>query len=303
MSQIIFDNPFSDSFCILPRNVGDFLHLAGERELKTLMLVLTKKEPLSFDALKSIGLDLNGFNESIEFWRKCGVLPALESEFVKTDDEIPQYPIEVVSKNLEKNKSMQSFLQMCEFVLQKTLTANEMTILYGICDFLNMTPETVIMLIEYCVSTGKKNIKYIEKTAVAWSKKGITTHDTALEHLKGISDLSSYLRHTASLLSIKGRELSPTEQKYILSWSDMGMSDDQILSAYDKTLTNTGKLSFPYMNTILKAWKENGEKGGAAKPAAAAGKPAAAGNIPGRFDFEEYRKRYLENLKAMSKKG
>ena len=33
-----------------------------------------------------------------------------------------------------------------------------------------------------------------------------------------------------------------------------------IKAAYERTVNNTGKLSFPYMNTIIKAWFEKGIK-------------------------------------------
>ena len=40
----------------------------------------------------------------------------------------------------------------------------------------------------------------------------------------------------------------------------MGFSDDMIRLAYEKTVMNTGKVAFNYMNSILKDWAEKGIK-------------------------------------------
>ena len=38
------------------------------------------------------------------------------------------------------------------------------------------------------------------------------------------------------------------------------MSEAMIRNAYEKTVTNTGKISMPYMNTILTSWHSKGIK-------------------------------------------
>ena len=57
------------------------------------------------------------------------------------------------------------------------------------------------------------------------------------------------------------RELSGGEINYISKWvSEFSMSEAMIRNAYEKTVNNTGKISMPYMNTILKSWHEKGIK-------------------------------------------
>ena len=38
------------------------------------------------------------------------------------------------------------------------------------------------------------------------------------------------------------------------------MSEAMIRNAYERTVNNTGKISMPYMNTILKSWHTKGIK-------------------------------------------
>ena len=59
-------------------------------------------------------------------------------------------------------------------------------------------------------------------------------------------------------MGIRGRALTPTESKYIVSWFDMGFDNEAILIAYDRTVTNTGSLKWSYMNKILLSWHEKG---------------------------------------------
>ena len=57
------------------------------------------------------------------------------------------------------------------------------------------------------------------------------------------------------------REFSQTEKNYISHWvSQLSMSEAMIKNAYERTIMSTGKLSMPYMNSILKSWFEKGIK-------------------------------------------
>ena len=66
-------------------------------------------------------------------------------------------------------------------------------------------------------------------------------------------------RKFKKLLGISGRDLTETEAGLLASWSEtLGFSDDMIRLAYEKTVMQTGKASFNYMNAILKDWAEKG---------------------------------------------
>ena len=58
------------------------------------------------------------------------------------------------------------------------------------------------------------------------------------------------------LLQIRGRTLTPGEEKLANSWLEMGFSDEVLLLAYEKTCLNTGNFNWRYMNTILTRWHE-----------------------------------------------
>ena len=58
------------------------------------------------------------------------------------------------------------------------------------------------------------------------------------------------------ILQIRGRCLTQAEEKYALSWLDLGFEDGVIAMAYERTCLNTGALKWAYMNSILTSWHE-----------------------------------------------
>ena len=70
----------------------------------------------------------------------------------------------------------------------------------------------------------------------------------------------SEMGQCASLLGLGGRELSPSEEKYLSGWLDMGFKSAEIQEAYDRTVLSTGGMNWKYMNSIIKRWNEQGLK-------------------------------------------
>ena len=63
------------------------------------------------------------------------------------------------------------------------------------------------------------------------------------------SILSKYKKN----FRISGREFTDTEEKLLLSWlNDYKASEELIMKAYDSAVMNTGKVSFRYMDSIVK---------------------------------------------------
>ncbi len=165
-----------------------------------------------------------------------------------------------ISKAMGINPKMKETVTMAEQLLKKPLTQREITSLYSFMQDYSMTQEMVLLLLEYCVTMDKTNFSYIEKVADGWRKQGI---NTLAEATKVLNRLNKEVRMQKKCRKMFGldRELSQTELNYIARWvSELSMSEAMIRTAYEKTVTNTGKISMPYMNTILKSWFEKGIK-------------------------------------------
>lgn len=306
MAKIKIENRNSAAFCLLPKAAADYLTEAGADELRALIFLVSKEGHITAEDVEEIGMTMERFIHCVSFWGKRDLLEGIRISLDEPDFAMAASSASHVAQHLDRSQQLRSFIEMAELLLGRTLSTPEITTLYDICDSLKMTPEVVIMLIEYCSSQGKTSIRYIEKTAVAWAKEDILTHDRATAYLENFAQRKSYEGNLRRLFKIKDRDFSPTELRYINKWQKEELSQELLLSAYDKTLTNTGKVAFAYMDKILQNWQEQGittpQEVLDKKPAKKTGLPSFS-QVSGRFDYDEFEKRSLELMKNQSKKG
>jgi DnaD/phage-associated family protein len=69
---------------------------------------------------------------------------------------------------------------------------------------------------------------------------------------------NSRVSRLMNLMQIRGRTLTPGEEKYARSWLDMGFDEEALSMAYERTCLNTGGLNWAYMNKILTRWHQAG---------------------------------------------
>ncbi len=187
--------------------------------------------------------------------------PEISKEPQKEVEEKPKTTsMKEISKAMGINPKMKETVTMAEQLLKKPLSQREVTSLYSFMQEYSMSQEMVLLLLEYCVTIDKTNFSYIEKVAEGWHEQGI---NNLSEATKVLNRLGKEVRMQKKCKKIFGldRELSQTELNYIARWvSELSMTEAMIRTAYEKTVNNTGKISMPYMNTILKSWFEKGIK-------------------------------------------
>ena len=296
MAKIKIENRSKTAFCLLPKSVTNYLSEAGADELRALLLLLSHEGDFSQEDAQNLGMTMERFVQCISFWNERKMLDGLH---ISLDD--------TVVKNREKEgeqaplerKNLHSFIEMAEVLLGRILSTVEISTLYDICEELAMPPEVIILLIEYCTLQGKTSVKYIERVAATWVKNNILTHDKAVAHIEEETKKKSYEGHLRRMFHIKDREFSPSEKKIIQSWQQRDYSEEMLLTAYDKTVTNTGKVALAYMDKILQNWHEAGpgsdKSGRQGEYAYSAPK--------GRLDYDEFERRSLEMMIDQSKKG
>jgi DnaD/phage-associated family protein len=123
----------------------------------------------------------------------------------------------------------------------------------------------ISVLVTYCRDRARMKGKFrnpslrtIEKEAYHWAEEGIDTMEEAAAYIHRWNQRHSRLARLLELLQIRGRSLTPAEERYADNWLEMGFEDEVIRMAYEKTCVNTGGLSWPYMNKILTSWKNAG---------------------------------------------
>ena len=216
---------------------------------------------------------------------------------------------------LKQNEEVSQLLYIAEQYLAKTLTPTEMQKIFFFYDELHMSADLIEYLVEYCVSRGRKSMRYIETVALAWTRDGVTTVEMARDASSRFSkDYYTILK----AMGISGRNPVENEISYIDTWrKTYGFDLELIQEACSRTVLSTGQPSFQYADKILSGWKKKNvhtledvrlldaehktrqlEKAVSRKK-----QPAAQSQSNNRFnnfhqrdyDFTEYEKRLLNN--------
>ena len=179
--------------------------------------------------------------------------------------ERPAYSEQDVLSAMDADKSFQALYGEIQRVLGRTLNTEELKILLGFTRYLGLPAEVISVLVCYCKERARAkgslrnpSLRTIEKEAYYWAEQGIDTMEEAVAFIQNQHIRNSQLGHLKELLQIRGRNLTPGEEKYAKSWLEMGFEDEVLALAYDRTCLNTGGLSWAYMNKILTRWQQAG---------------------------------------------
>ena len=150
-------------------------------------------------------------------------------------------------------------------LLGKAMNVEELKILLGFVRYLGMTPDVISVLVSYCKDRARQkghlrnpSLRTIEKEAYAWAERGIDTVEEAVAFIQTQNIRNSRLARLMGILQIRGRNLTAAEERYALSWLDMGLDEELLTMAYERTCLNTGGLNWAYMNKIIQRWQQQG---------------------------------------------
>lgn len=170
-----------------------------------------------------------------------------------TTPTLVSYTKSDINTYMRNNEGIRHMFMISEQLLNRALTDTDRKILFGFYDYLSLPVEVIFTLLEHCISNGKSNMRYIEKVAYSWADKGINTLTKASIAVKEENEINSMFRKYKAMFKISGRDFTSTEENYIKSWvTELKVPDSVIEAAYEKTVANTGKVVFKYMDTIIK---------------------------------------------------
>ena len=175
---------------------------------------------------------------------------------------LPEYTSDEISRRTKEDGIFSGLLDECAKVVGHTLSGSDMKMLFTVYDYLSLPPEVIMELLNYCGeiyiekygSSRRPSVRAIEKEAFRWARLEIFSFEQAEEHIRKQRERRSRIGKIKPLLGIGDRNLSSSEVKYIDSWLDMGFEDEALAIAYDRTVTGTGSLKWPYMDAIIKNW-------------------------------------------------
>lgn len=269
-SRVELSTVFIDQYMPSARPAFVKIYLMGLRQC------YTKKPKGNKEIAAELGLLESEVIEAWKYWAEQGIIRLIQNdgggyevEFLelagargnkKTWAETkPTYTAEEMCGRAEEDSDLKTLFAQVSKMLGKPLSTVETETLFGFYDWLGLPLDVIILLVGYCVSIGKKNMRYIEKVAMNWADHDITTYEKAEQNLKQMQENNVKINKVKKIMGIYDRRLQEAELVHIQKWLyEYKMPMELIQYACEKCALNTGKLSVPYITGILEKWHTQG---------------------------------------------
>lgn len=272
MSTYLFKNkeldyiPLSSYFIerYVPKARGEFLKVY----LLTLKYCLNGELSINSEILASkLNLLESDIMNAWDYWYEENVINFTKKdnygtytiEFLDLSGKINQKKEPVNIVNALKDKNIQSMFEEIEKCFCRPLSSAELSTILFWLDEYNYSPDTIVLLFEYCSSKDKKDIRYIERTLIKWHDNGVRDIEGALKEIKRHEGLWNDITKVQNFMGIKDRKLAKPEEEFIQKWLDeLNFSTDIIYKACEISLDRFTRIDFKYINGILANWKKSG---------------------------------------------
>lgn len=296
MSMKINLGAWNSVFAVPSSVVDEGLKFSDGVKLKVLLYLLRHSgENISeSDISKATGVNETDIPEAVDYWVSKGIFckndGVLEPEqTVQTESELteddavksnnavkaekkedntappviarPQRPDYVyVAQQLAVDEEFKMLVNEAQTALGKTLSNSDASSLLLLKNTCGLPVEVIIMLIQYCKSIGKSNIRAIETIGLKWSDAGVFSIEAAENKIKQAHRASQSFTVVSSAFGLKNTG-SPTKKQieYADLWvNDWRFSPEMLREAYERCVDSKGSCDFRYINGILKRWYASG---------------------------------------------
>ena len=196
--------------------------------------------------------------------RQLGLLPEERTRHIASGER-PVYSDEDVYKMMDYDPSFKRLYEEVQRLLGWSLNNEELKILLGFVRYLGLDNDVISILVSYCKAKAERkgrkrrlSLRNVEQEAYAWAERGIDTLEEAAAFIQMQNQRESRVGRLMQRMQIYGRNLTAAEERYANSWLDMGMDEEVVAMAYERTCLNTGGLNWAYMNKILQRWHSQG---------------------------------------------
>ena len=181
-------------------------------------------------------------------------------EFLELTPEAESKSKVDIVEELSDNK-VKDLLKSIEKLLGRMLSPKEVSLYLSFMKDFDFSPEVIVLLVDYCISKGKNDSRYIEKIAMAWNDNNIKSLEDAQSYIKFHEDKWINIRKVLTYLGIQGTEVMKPQEEMITKWLiTYKFPLDVIFKACDICFQRINKTEFKYIDSILKNWFESGIK-------------------------------------------
>ncbi len=198
----------------------------------------------------------------LQFWLTQGVLllasdaPAPTAKIARPPAVKPQ--LREVLAYQKANPHFNEFVQAVSALLGKPIGHQDTATLLYLLDTVGLPEDVIYTEIGYAVHIGKPNMRYIEKIALDWADKDLTTYPAVEEHIRELENERRAAERVEKLLALT-RPLTAAQAKLAEKWQNLWkFSEEMLQRAAEITVEKTGKFTAAYMDRILERWHAEG---------------------------------------------
>lgn len=254
--------PISNAFIekYMPKARGEFVKVY----ILMLKYILSGELGVSSSIIASkLNLLESDIMNAFYYWQDEGLLKIIpidkmgnyNIEFSNVPEEVEDTTSNISILEALNTSGTKDMLKDIERLIGRPLSPKEMSSYLGWQKDFGFSSELILLLIEYCVSKGKKDSRYIEKVALAWNDANIKTVEAAQGYITKSEDKWIKIRNILSYLGIKNTDIMKPQEELLDKWvSKYNYSLDVIYKAIKICFDRLGRSDFKYIDGILSKW-------------------------------------------------
>jgi DnaD/phage-associated family protein len=254
----------------MPKSAADCLRLASGIAAKVFIYFTANPQAGADEIAEATGILPEDAADALLFWERAGVLNRVntsdtakrakfpksaeaakseETHFNKRTEKTPEMPTEIAAA-AKKNNHITAMLTAAEKILGRVPKFTETRVFTALLEELDLSPDILIMIIDFAKKSGKYSASYIDTVARDWAERGITSHAEAETEILRLTERNTLEGQVKTRFGLS-QALSKTQKTYVRQWSDGGYTIEEIMTAFDKTVDRIQKADFKYITKVL----------------------------------------------------
>jgi DnaD/phage-associated family protein len=300
----------------MPNAAADCLRLASGIAAKVFIYFTANDTADTAEIAEAVGILPEDAADALLFWERAGILERvadkkeaqrnntsgkasdkMQSEAMeKRKKHTPEKPSEIAAA-AKTNIGLNDLFREAEKVLGRSVRPTEMRVFTAILEDLNISPDILIMLIDFAQSKGRFSANYIDVTARDWYERGIVNHEDAEREILFLNEYFTLEGQVKSRFGLN-QNLGTQQKNYVKKWADDGYTIEMIMRAFDEAVDHTNKANFKYITKTLESWKNANVKTEAdiKKANEKYKKSAKKAESPPSFDYTNLRDSILDKI-------
>jgi DnaD/phage-associated family protein len=315
----------ADGAAAMPKSAADCLKLASGIAAKVFIFFTANDNSDAEEIAEALGILPEDAADALMFWERAGVLERANGETArkraalnksgKSDDidktantgagkgetnrekspekaslrknYSPDKPIEIAAA-AKTNRHIAELLSAAEKILGRVPKFTETRVFTALLEELNLSPDILIMIIDFAKKSEKYSASYIDTVARDWAERGITSHSDAETEILKLTERNTLEGQIKSRFGLS-QALSKTQKNYVRDWADKGFTIEAIMTAFDITVDRIQKADFKYISKVLTD-SANDEKSGSTS------KHSVKGKSEPSFSYGDFGEKTIEEI-------